>query len=195
VVRLPSVLLVPEVPAAGLLRRLCLRLRQGPTPPHSSTLLTNSRTPSPWRSGRSAATTSSSCPGRRPRPRRSGAARPLRHGQQVDRAARHQHHVPRRAGRRAPAGTRARRTCHRRGTTTGTARTCRPPRAAPSLKPAEVRSKIVVCDVVERNDDVLAKGLVVKHANTLSVLSTYINTSTSSSVVLIVLHDLHLHSV
>ena len=48
----------------------------------------------------------------------------------------------------------------------GTARTCRPPRAAPSLKRAEVRGKIVVCDVVERNDDVLAKALMVKHANT-----------------------------
>jgi hypothetical protein len=35
-----------------------------------------------------------------------------------------------------------------------------------SLKPAEVKGKIVVCDVVERNNDILAKGLVVKHANT-----------------------------
>jgi hypothetical protein len=35
-----------------------------------------------------------------------------------------------------------------------------------SLKPAEVKGKIVVCDVVERNNDILAKGLVVKHTDT-----------------------------
>jgi hypothetical protein len=35
-----------------------------------------------------------------------------------------------------------------------------------SLKPAEVKGMIVVCDVVEPIDDLLAKGLAVKHANT-----------------------------
>ena len=84
---LPSVLLVPEVPALGPLRRLCLWLQQGQFKDAFSVEL--------WAICRGDLI---SCPGRRPHPRRSGATRSLRHRQQIDRAARHQHHVPRRAG-------------------------------------------------------------------------------------------------